>query len=117
MKASISNQQQQQQRQFAAAPAATIATAVQAERPKTGERTIRLGSLLPEAARADESMYAFLYFTRGDDGRQGTVYYAPPGTQVHADARLCLAKKADGQEQQQQQQGVLALAKVCGGGV
>ena len=107
MKASISNQQQQ----FAAAPAATIATAVQAERPKTGERMIRLGSLLPEAARADESMYAFLYFTREDDGRQGTVYYAPPDAQVHADARLCLARKTDGQ----QQQGVLALAKVCGG--
>ena len=90
--------------QFAAAPAATIATAVQAERPRSGEPTIRLGRLLSEQAREAESMYAFLYFTRGGSG---TVYYAPPGALVHADAQLCRARNA--------QDSVLALAKVCGG--
>ena len=90
--------------QFAAAPAATIATAVQAERPRAGEPSVRLGSLLAERAREAESMYAFLYFTRGGSG---TVYYAPPGAVVHADARLCRSSGA--------QAGVLALAKVCGG--
>ena len=98
MKASVSNQQ------FAAAPAATIATAVQAERPRAGEPTIRLGRLLSESARAVESMYAFLYFTRGGGG---TVYYAPPSALVHADAQLCRSRSA--------QASVLALAKVCGG--
>lgn len=101
MKASVSNQQQ-----FAAAPAATIATAVRAERPRAGEPAIRLGRLLPEAAREAESMYAFLYFTRDGEGN-GTVYYAPPGALVHADARLCRARNA--------RDSVLALAKVCGG--
>ena len=91
-------------KQFAAAPAATIATAVQAERPRAGEPTIRLGRLLSEQAREAESMYAFLYFTRGGSG---TVYYAPPGALVHADAQLCRARNA--------QDSVLALAKVCGG--
>ena len=90
--------------QFAAAPAATIATAVQAERPRAGEPSVRLGSLLAERAREAESLYAFLYFTRGE-GK--TVYYAPPGALVHADARLCRSSGA--------QAGVLALAKVCGG--
>ena len=103
MKASISTQQQ-----FAAAPAATIATAIQAERPRAGEPAIRLGDLLPKAARSDESMYAFLYFTRGEGGAHGgAVYYAAPGAHVHADARLCTAGQGVG--------GILALAKVCGG--
>ena len=93
-----------QTQQFAAAPAATIATAVQAERPRAGEPTVRLGSLLGKEARAAEAMYAFLYFTRGGGG---TVYYAPPGAQVHADAQLCRSRN--------EQAGVLALAKVCGG--
>ena len=103
MKASVSNQQQQQL--VSAAPAATIATAVRAERPRAGEPTVRLGRLLPEAARAAESMYAFLYFTRG--GRSGQVYYAAPTALVHADAQLCRARDS--------QESVLALAKVCGG--
>lgn len=103
MKASVSNQQQQQL--VSAAPAATIATAVRAERPRAGEPTVRLGRLLPEAARAAESMYAFLYFTRG--GGSGQVYYAAPSALVHADAQLCRARDS--------QESVLALAKVCGG--
>ena len=102
MKASVSNQQQQQL--VSAAPAATIATAVRAERPRAGEPTVRLGRLLPEATRVAESMYAFLYFTRG--GR-GQVYYAAPTALVHADAQLCRARDS--------QESVLALAKVCGG--
>ena len=93
-----------QTQQFAAAPAATIATAVQAERPRAGEPTVRLGSLLAEDARAAENMYALLYFTRGGSG---TVYYAPPGALVHADAQMCRTRDA--------QASVLALAKVCGG--
>ena len=101
MKASVSNQQQQL---VSAAPAATIATAVRAERPRSGEPTMRLGRLLPEAARAAESMYAFLYFTRGGCGQ---VYYAAPSALVHADAQLCRARDS--------QESVLALAKVCGG--
>ena len=105
MKASVSNQQQQQQQVVAAAPAATIATAVQAERPRSGEPAIRLGSLLAEKARATESLYAFLYFTRGGCG--GQVYYAAPSALVHADAQLCRARDS--------QESVLALAKVCGG--
>ena len=103
MKASVSNQQKQQL--VAAAPAATIATAVQAERPRAGEPAIRLGSLLAEEARATESLYAFLYFTRGGGGQ---VYYAAPSALVHADAQLCRARDS--------QESVLALAKVCGGG-
>ena len=91
---------------FAAAPAATIATATLAERPRAGDKTIRLGRLLPETARAAESMYAFLYFTRDGDGGR-TVYYAPPDALVHADARLCRTRDS--------QEAVLALAKVCGG--
>ena len=102
MKASVSNQQQQL---VAAAPAATIATAVQGERPRAGEPAIRLGSLLAEKARATESLYAFLYFTRG--GGSGQVYYAAPSALVHADAQLCRARDS--------QESVLALAKVCGG--
>ena len=92
--------------EFAAAPAATIATATLAERPRAGDRTIRLGRLLPETARAVESMYAFLYFTRDGEGGR-TVYYAPPDALVHADARLCRTRDS--------QEAVLALAKVCGG--
>ena len=102
MTASVATQQ------FAAAPAATIATAVQAERPRAGEKTIRLGGLLPEGGRAAEGLYAFLYFTRETE-RHATTYYAPPGAQVHADAVLCRAPHG------QRQGAVLALARVCGG--
>lgn len=103
MSASIATQQ------FAAAPAATIASAVQAERPRASEASIRLGSLLPGAARGAEGLYAFLYFTRESEGH-ATTYYAPPGASVHADARLC---QAGGR--QRSGSAVLALARVCGG--
>lgn len=101
MKASSTNQL------IAAAPAATIATAAPAERPRAGERTVRLGDLLPEAARADAGLYAFLYFVRESEGR-ASAYYAAPDALVHADARLMRGGGS--------RQAVLALPKVCGGG-
>lgn len=100
MKASSTNQL------FAAAPAATIATAAPAERPRAGERTVRLGDLLPKAARADAGLYAFLYFVRDGEGR-ASAYYAAPDALVHADARLMRGGGS--------RQAVLALPKVCGG--
>ena len=101
MKASTHNQL------FAAAPVATIASAAPAERPRAGERTVRLVDLLPEAAHANARLYAFLYFVRDVDGR-AAVYYAAPDALVHADARLL--RGGDGS-----QQAVLALPRVCGG--
>ena len=90
--------------QIVAASAALIASAVPAARPRAGESTIRLDSLLPGGPRARAGDYAFLFFERAGDG--GQAYYAEPGAPVHADARLLTGSC---------QSDVLALPRVCGG--
>ena len=92
-----------------AAPAAMIASAVPAQRPRPGERALRLGSLLPEGISASHAKrYAFVFFRRESEG-EGATYYAAPDASVHADAKLCIAGKGAAAA-------VAALPRVCGGG-